>query len=125
MDKEKSITTHGLNEETAVYANKTIKVDFDGTIKSFFESYSDANIIRFINAAFQMELPLSSRVEKLSTETHNDGKKRLSDIIIKVFTDIDEHAFHIEAEAGNDNDMALRMFEYGVRGALMHGKTLG
>jgi uncharacterized protein YjiS (DUF1127 family) len=58
---------------------------------------------------------------RLETETHHSDGERRSDFMLK----IDERIFHIEVESNDSNgEMVFRMFEYGFRGAYMHGKSI-
>ena len=93
-------------------------LSYDSIIKEFIERLSDSQLIKFINAAYGKELPLNSRVYRLWTES-NAGRRRLSDLFIR----ISDNTFHIEIQSYPDNQMVLRMFEYGLRGAMQHGKA--
>jgi hypothetical protein len=95
---------------------------YDSYIKEFMGACSEKNVIRFINALYGESLPLDSVVKRLETETDVQGEVRRSDFMIMV----NERIFHIEVESKDkdDNEMVFRMFEYGVRGAYMHSKTI-
>jgi len=93
---------------------------YDSYIKEFMGICSEQNVVKFINGLYGESLPLDSEVTRLETETHNQGEERRSDFMLK----INHRVFHIEVESSDDDgDMILRMFEYGFRGALMHGRT--
>jgi uncharacterized protein YjiS (DUF1127 family) len=94
---------------------------YDSYIKEFMGVCSHKNVIRFINRLYNADFPLDSVVTWLETETHHSDGERRSDFMVK----INERIFHIEVESNDGNgEMVFRMFEYGFRGAYMHGKTI-
>jgi hypothetical protein len=101
--------------------NKTpqIQMDFDGAFKRFIGSLPDETIVRFINSAFGEDIPIDTPVDKMATETNDKDGRRTSDNYLR----IGSHFYHIEAQSGEDNEIAFRMWEYGYRGASAHGRT--
>ena len=97
---------------------KEQNLSYDSIIKEFIERLSDVQLIKFINAAYGKNLPLNSMVYKLWTES-NVGRRRLSDLYIR----ISDSTFHLEIQSYDDSQMVLRMFEYGLRGAMQNDKT--
>ena len=72
---------------------------------------SEPSIVRFINGLFGKNHPLDSTVEYPGTESVSRNLKRLlSDMIVIIDG---RHAYHIEAEIRDDENIAVRVFEYG------------
>jgi hypothetical protein len=70
---------------------------------------SPGAVIGFINGLFGVNHPLSGQVEYLSTETVTD---RLEHVISDMIIGIDGSTYLIEAQIGDDAEMAVRIFEY-------------
>lgn len=79
---------------------------------------SSRAVISLINALFQTSYPPDSRILYNWTE-HVDGKFRqtLADVILTVNG---EHSYHIEAQMYPDEEIELRVFDYGYHHALKH-----
>ncbi|GHU56575.1 hypothetical protein AGMMS49975_20140 [Clostridia bacterium] len=98
--------------------------DYDGTLKSFIDHYTDKEIIDFIRGAFGEEFPADSVVARLNVESHvstdnKENDKKMLDYLIS----INGRMFHFEFENGKNNEvMSFRVFEYGFRAAIMHGR---
>ncbi|GHV75086.1 hypothetical protein AGMMS49940_23880 [Spirochaetia bacterium] len=72
---------------------------------------SQGAIVQFINGLFNTDYPVDSRVDYPSTETITDDLTHVvSDMLILIGG---EHLYHIEAQINNDENMALRVFNYG------------
>jgi hypothetical protein len=72
---------------------------------------SNAAVINFINGLFGTKHPLDSKVEYPSTENVSKKLRRLMSDTIVIIGGV--HVFHIEAEIGDDENIAVRVFEYG------------
>jgi predicted transposase/invertase (TIGR01784 family) len=94
------------------------RLSYDAAFKQFLEESSDENFIRFINGLCGKNLPTDLKVERLSTES-NKETRRVADIYIRV----GDSMYSFEIQTSNDHSMAVRVFEYGFRGALQHGQT--
>lgn len=81
-------------------------------------SLSKETTIMLINGLYEKEYPLDSEVEYHWTEHHDDDlKKTLADTIIRIaHTD----RYHIEIQMYPDEDIVLRVFEYGFGNALVN-----
>ena len=95
-------------------------ISYDGIFKELLDEFPAENVVDFINKLFERSHSRDSEVIKLETESHVDGKERRSDKIIRIGGDM----YHVEIQSGDDNSIALRIFEYSYRAALQHGKTL-
>ena len=94
--------------------------DYDGIVKQLMSKMQDEKIIQFLGCMFSKNYTKESKITRLCSETHDvDNHKKISDFYIKV----DDDFFNIEVQSRSDKTMAMRIFEYGVRGATMHGKT--
>jgi hypothetical protein len=88
---------------------------FDLTFKKLL-SLSKPAVINLINGCFDRNYPLDSELEYLATENVTDELGHtFCDISLRV---ADQDDFILEAEAGNDSSMAIRIFEYGYRSGL-------
>jgi hypothetical protein len=72
---------------------------------------SNAAVINFINGLFGTEHPLDSKVEYPNTEYVSKKLRRIVSDIVVVIGGV--HVFHIEAEIGDDENIVIRVFEYG------------
>ncbi|GHU77140.1 hypothetical protein FACS1894188_10850 [Clostridia bacterium] len=102
----------------------TKRNDYDGTIKAYLEHFTDAEMVGLINGAFLADYPLYSEVIRLRTESNismelKTHDKRTSDYLISVNGDL----FHFEYQTSEDKQIAFRLFEYGFRAAVSHGRT--
>ncbi len=95
------------------------RFSYDGLFKRFMEILSDEVIKKFLLYLFGLDskIDFSGKLVRLQQETHNNGKKRVSDLFYK----IGNLYFCIEIQLMNDKQMALRVFEYSFRGAMLHG----
>ena len=83
---------------------------FDLVFKRLMRLSSGA-IVQFINGLFDTAYPVDSTVEYPSTETVTDDLTHVvSDMLILIGG---KHLYHIEAQINNDENMALRVFNYG------------
>ena len=97
------------------------KISYDGIFKELLFEFPNENIVEFINNLFGKNYPCDSDVQKLETESHKDGKKKHSDMVLRV----DGILYHAEIQSGDDKSMALRVFEYSYRAAMQHGRVQG
>ncbi len=102
------------NNETVIKGSK-----YDIIFKECMQRLTDKGVIAFINSMFEKDYSYDSKVSKFNNEVYLNGNKRVSDLYIGV----DDRLFHIEVQSNKDKDMALRMFEYGILGAMQHGMT--
>ena len=93
---------------------------FDLILKQLMRLSSVA-VIQFINGLFGAEHPLDSTVEYPNTETVSRKLRKLHSDTIVIIGGV--HVYHIEAEIGDDENIAVRVFEYGLAEAL-RTKTL-
>ena len=95
---------------------------FDKIFKRII-TLSDVAVINFINALFGKNFPLDSQVTHYATENVNgELKKTQSDSMLNING---SETFHIEVEINpNNQDMVLRIFEYGFMHA-MKNKEIG
>jgi len=69
-------------------------------------------VVQFINGLFEANHPLDSLVEYPNTENVSRKlRKLLSDMVIIINR---VHAYHLEAEISDDENIVIRMFEYGL-----------
>jgi hypothetical protein len=92
---------------------------FDLCFKRLLHLSSGA-IVHFINGLFETDYPQDSTVTYPSTETITDSLKRVvSDIVIEINK---KDRYLIEAQIGDDENMAVRIFQYtylsGLKGAV-------
>jgi hypothetical protein len=122
------VYTHGVksNQNTAKAAAKTkAEYDpphiFDLTFKKLFH-LSRRAVINLINGCFDRDYPLDSTLEYLATENVTDDLGHtFCDISILI---AGSDGYILEAQAGNDSSIAIRIFEYGYRSGLKR-KTVG
>jgi len=95
------------------------RFSFDTLIKEVLEGYSDGDVVQFINTLYGENLPLDSTVTRLATESNLNSEPRRSDVMFR----INDRLFHAEVQSTPDSDIVFRMFEYGFRSAVLHGKT--
>jgi predicted transposase/invertase (TIGR01784 family) len=86
---------------------------------------SPAAVVHFINGLFGTGYPPDSGVSYLETETVSRKLRRLhSDILLM----IGGHAYHVEAQTGDDAEMIIRVFEYafaaGLRAKTVSGNRI-
>ena len=100
---------------------KNTITNFDGIAKSSLDSLKDENMIHFINHMFSKNFSVDSKVTRISTESNaTDLKQKRCDYLLK----IEDEIFLIEIQSYDDNEMAIRIFDYGFRGAELHGKNI-
>lgn len=81
-------------------------------------SLSKETTIMLINGLYDKNYPLDSEVEYHWTEHHDDDlKKTLADTIIRINH---RDSYHIEIQMYPDQDIVLRVFEYGYRDAVVN-----
>jgi hypothetical protein len=83
---------------------------FDLILKQLMRLSSLA-IINFINGLFGTNHPIDSAVEYPNTESVSRKLRRLMSDTIVIIGGV--HAYHIEAEIKNDENIVIRVFEYG------------
>jgi hypothetical protein len=83
---------------------------FDLILKQLMRMSSVA-IINFINGLFGTNHPLDSTVEYPNTESVSRKLRRLMSDTVVIIGGV--HAYHIEAEIKNDENIVIRVFEYG------------
>jgi hypothetical protein len=84
---------------------------FDLILKQLIRLSSVA-IIQFINALFDTNYPLDSKVEYPNTETVSKKLRKLMSDTVVIIGGL--HAYHLEGEIDADNaSVALKVFEYG------------
>jgi hypothetical protein len=83
---------------------------FDFILKQLMR-LSNAAVINFINGLFGTKHPLDSKVEYPNTENVSRKLRRLMSDTIVIIGGV--HVFHIEAEIGDDENIVVRVFEYG------------
>ncbi|GHV38109.1 hypothetical protein FACS1894187_16410 [Synergistales bacterium] len=93
---------------------------FDLILKQLIR-LSSAAVIQFINGLFGTNHPLDSTVDYPNTETVSKKLRRLQSDTIIIIGGV--YAYHIEAEIGDDENIVVRVFEYGLAEAL-RTKTL-
>ena len=96
------------------------QIKYDSVFKKLLEEFPDNTIIDLIDELFGQKHPHGTKVIRLATETHTDGKERRSDIMLRIGGEI----YHAEIQSSDDSTIALRVFEYSYRAALQHGKTV-
>ena len=100
---------------------KNTIANFDGIAKSSLDSLKDENLIQFINHMFSKNFSVKSEVKRLSTESNTtDLKQKRCDYLVR----IEDEMFLIEIQSYDDDEMAIRIFDYGFRGAEIHGKII-
>ncbi|GHV34381.1 hypothetical protein FACS1894187_04840 [Synergistales bacterium] len=83
---------------------------FDLILKQLIR-LSSAAVIQFINGLFGTNHPLDSTVDYPNTETVSKKLRRLHSDTIIIIGGV--YAYHIEAEIGDDENIVIRVFEYG------------
>jgi hypothetical protein len=68
-------------------------------------------VVQFINGLFGADHPLDSKVEYSNTETVSRKLRRLLSDILVIVNGV--HVYHVEAEIGHDENIVIRVFEYG------------
>jgi hypothetical protein len=84
---------------------------FDLILKQLMRLSSVA-IIQFINGLFGANHPLDSAVEYPNTESVSKKLRRLLSDTIVIIGGV--HVYHLEAEIGDDENIVVRVFEYGL-----------
>ena len=99
---------------------KKVKSNYDGIVKSLLDSMSNRLLIDLINSTFSTNYSSDASVIRLATETYDkELKQKRCDYFIK----IDDDFFLIEIQSNPDADMEMRILEYSLRGAKLHGMT--
>lgn len=96
---------------------KLTSVNYDGITKHLLDNMDDSTMIKFINNTFDRKFSSDSEVVRLATETVDDEtNQKRCDYFVKIGDDL----FLIEIQSYEDDEMAIRIFEYGSRGAQLH-----
>ena len=99
---------------------KKIKSNYDGIVKSLLDSMNNGLLISFINSTFSTNYSSDASVIRLATETYDkELKQKRCDYFIKINDDF----FLIEIQSNPDAEMEMRILEYSLRGAKLHGMT--
>ena len=99
-----------------ITSKKTV-TNYDGITKQLLDNMDDRGMIEFINSTFGRNFSSDSSVTRLATETTDkETKQKRCDYFVKINDDF----FLIEIQSYEDEEMALRIFEYGSRGAVLH-----
>ncbi|MBR3026486.1 MAG: hypothetical protein IKN85_13745 [Oscillospiraceae bacterium] len=99
---------------------KKITTNYDGIAKSLLDSMKDESLVAFINSSFSKNFKKDSKVVRLATETYDEElKQKRCDYFIRIENDL----FLIEIQSNDDSEMAMRIFDYGIRGAKIHGSV--
>ncbi|MBR3536886.1 MAG: Rpn family recombination-promoting nuclease/putative transposase, partial [Oscillospiraceae bacterium] len=99
---------------------KKITTNYDGIAKSLLDSMKDESLVDFINSSFSKNFKKDSKVVRLATETYDEElKQKRCDYFIRIENDL----FLIEIQSNDDSEMAMRIFDYGIRGAKIHGSV--
>jgi hypothetical protein len=98
---------------------------FDNVFKNILMYISHPALVLLINKLFKRDFPLDSSVTLKETEslTRNPGtniKKLMSDMILELTRPDTEEYFLFEAQITDDEDMALRMFQYRLAFAIQN-----
>jgi hypothetical protein len=94
-------------------------LSYDKIIKQTL-AQSDALTIRFINGLFNDNIPLDAPVDWLDKESVGD---KHTSYIADFYPRIAGNMYHIEVEQDDKGDMAVRVFQYTVGGAIRHNMT--
>ena len=93
---------------------------YDKMFKKILTLSSKA-VINFINGLFQTEYPTDSTITYNWTEFHDDNLTRtIADTILTIGG---IHSYHIEAQMYRDEDIVLRIFDYGYKHSLRNAKV--
>lgn len=98
---------------------KNTIVNYDGIAKNLLDTMDDESLILFINFTFSRKFETNAVVSRMATETStSDLKQKRCDYFISINNEL----FLIEIQSYDDDEMAMRVFDYGIRGAVLHGK---
>ena len=93
---------------------------YDKMFKKILTLSSKA-VINFINGLFQTDYPTDSTISYNWTEFHDDNlTKTIADTILTIGG---VHSYHIEAQMYRDEDIVLRIFDYGYKHSLRNAKV--
>ena len=94
---------------------------YDKMFKKILTLSSKA-VINFINGLFQTDYPTDSTITYNWTEFHDDNlTKTIADTILTIGG---IHSYHIEAQMYRDEDIVLRIFDYGYKQSLRNANVL-
>jgi hypothetical protein len=80
----------------------------------------DESLVAFINSSFSKDFKKDAKVVRLATETYDEElKQKRCDYFVRIESDL----FLIEIQSNGDSEMAMRIFDYGIRGAKIHGSV--
>ena len=106
-----------MSKNVKIKANDVL--NYDGMAKQSLDVMKDENLIKFINRIFDRNLSLDSVVKRLATETYDEN---INQNRCDYYVCIDKEMFLIEIQSYDDAGMAMRLFNYGIRGAKLHGQ---
>lgn len=99
---------------------KKVKTNYDGIVKSLLDSMSNSLLIDLINSTFSTNYSSDAPVIRLATETYDkELKQKRCDYFLKIEGDF----FLIEIQSNPDAEMEMRIMDYSLRGAMLHGMT--
>lgn len=78
---------------------------------------SSRSVVDLINGLYGTEFPLDSKVEYNWTEFVGDDEKLSRYLADTIITINGEFSYHLEAQAYNENEIILRVFQYGYNHA--------
>lgn len=97
--------------------NNEVYQIYDRIFKRIF-TLSNLSIINMINGLFHTNYPTESIVEYPNKEFVNRFlKERFADVFISINS---THTYHLEAQIQKDENIVIRVFEYGVYHAVEH-----
>lgn len=97
--------------------NNEVYQIYDRIFKRIF-TLSNLSIINMINGLFHTNYPTESIVEYPNKEFVNRFlKERLADVFISINS---THTYHLEAQIQKDENIVIRVFEYGFYHAVEH-----
>lgn len=116
---ENNKTQSEQTENTAGGKRKTKKkkVTYDELFKGYMDELPDEIVKKFLFFLFGLNVEMAGELVRLQQETYNDKQKRVCDLFYR----IGDFFFCIELQLINDKYMAIRVFEYSFRGAMLHG----
>ena len=115
-NKSCNTSTHDTNSNSS---NQIYHI-YDKMFKKILTLSSKA-VINFINGLFQTDYPTDSTITYNWTEFHDDNlTKTIADTILTIGG---VHSYHIEAQMYRDEDIVLRIFDYGYKHSLRNAKV--
>ena len=115
-NKSCNTSTHDTNSNSSNH----IYHIYDKMFKKILTLSSKA-VINFINGLFQTDYPTDSTITYNWTEFHDDNlTKTIADTILTIGG---IHSYYIEAQMYRDEDIVLRIFDYGYKQSLRNAKV--